>query len=104
MVASVTVRTAVFKQQAARDAYRSSTEQRARIAHQATDEARAEAPVLTGAYRDGMGVEVSGADVTMVDNDPDAFYKEFGTSDTPAHATMINAASRYGLYSGAKPR
>ncbi len=67
------------------------------------DDARAAAPVLTGKYRDGVGVTVSGTDVKLVDEDDLAIHKEYGTSDTPAHATLINAASAYGTYHGRRP-
>lgn len=66
--------------------------------------ARGDAPVLTGAFRDGIGVEVSGTVVKVVDEDPLAIHKEFGTSDTPAHATLTNAAEEHGKYSGMRPR
>lgn len=103
-MSTVTVRTRMFPGRAREQAYVSSTPDRQRIAEEAADAARTEAPVLTGAYRDGIGVEVNGATVTIVDDDPLAFYKEFGTADTPAHATLITAASRHGDYSGMSPR
>ncbi|MFT4127293.1 MAG: HK97 gp10 family phage protein [Gordonia sp. (in: high G+C Gram-positive bacteria)] len=77
-----------------------SAEDRAQVAQQAADEARSEAPVLTGDYRDGMSVVVDGPSVTIVDDDPDAMYKEYGTSKTPAHMTLTTAAARYGRYRG----
>ncbi|QWY82289.1 hypothetical protein SEA_MEYRAN_14 [Gordonia phage Meyran] len=100
------VRVMVHSAEARRQAHRTSFEQRARIAHRVVDEARSEAPVLTGDYRDGMGVQTSasGADVLLVDTDPDAIHKEWGTSKTPAHMTMVNAAARYGAYSGRRRR
>lgn len=98
------VRVTVYPEQAVREAYHLSTPQRTRIAHQAAGDARQAAPVLTGEYRDGIGVEVSGDDVRIVDNDEDAKFKEYGTSDTPAHATLTNAARRYGRYSGVQPK
>lgn len=97
---SVSVRTQVYRSQAVQDAYESSTEDRAKIAHLAGDDARGTAPVLTGAYRSGISVMVSGSTVKLVDDDPDAIYKEYGTSSTPAHMTLTAAASRYGRYSG----
>lgn len=94
------VRVRIDRAGARRDAHRTSFDDRRRIARRAVDEARSEAPVLTGDYRDGMDVRTSGDDVLLVDTDPDAVHKEYGTSSTPAHMTMINAASRYGAYSG----
>lgn len=96
----VDVRVRVNRGAAIAAAIKSSTGQRAEIAGQAVADAQAEAPVLTGDYRGGMTVEVTGDKVSMVDTDPDAFYKELGTSDTPAHASLITAASRYGFYKG----
>ncbi len=98
------VRVTVYSRQAIAEAYRVSTEQRARIAHQAAAIARDRAPVETGEYRDGIGVEVEGDKVRLVDNDDEAFYKEYGTSDTPAHATLTDAARQFGRYSGFQPR
>jgi hypothetical protein len=98
------VRVTIYSRQAIAEAYRASTEQRARIAHQAAGIARDGAPVETGEYRDGIGVEVDGDDVRMVDNDPESIYKEYGTEDTPAHATLTDAARQFGRYSGFQPK
>ncbi len=97
-------RVTIFPAQAVREAYRLSTEKRAQIAHQIAGDARAAAPVRTGEYRGGIGVEVDGDQVMVVDNDPEAFYKEYGTSDTPAHASLTDAARQYGKYSGFQPK
>jgi hypothetical protein len=97
-------RVTIYNEQAIREAYRISTEQRARIAHQAAADARADAPVRSGEFRGGIGVEVNGDQVMLVDNDPEAFYKEYGTADTPAHATLTDAARKYGRYSGFQPK
>ncbi|WP_280201218.1 hypothetical protein [Nocardia cyriacigeorgica] len=59
---------------------------------------------MTGAYRDGIGTEFSGTTVRVVDDDPDAIYKEYGTVDTPAHAAVTDAARRHGRYRGWTPR
>ncbi|GAC59341.1 MULTISPECIES: hypothetical protein [Gordonia] len=104
MAASVSLRSRVFAKAAIAQANATSVEQRAQVAHRAASDARAEAPVLTGEYRDGITVIVEGEDVTLSDTDETAIHKEYGTSDTPAHATLINAASRYGTYYGARPR
>lgn len=98
------VRVQVYAAQALREARRISTERRAEIAHEAAAEARADAPVRTGEYRDGIGVEVSGDEVRIVDNDPESIYKEYGTSDTPPHAVLTDAARKHGRYSGWNPR
>lgn len=79
-------------------------EERIKVAQGIVDEARANAPVLLGNYRDGMRVEVSGNRVQVVDDDWRSFFKEYGTSNTPAHATLTNAAMNHGKYSGMRPR
>lgn len=98
------VRVTVYGAQAIAEARRLSTPRRAEIAHAIADTARSNAPVLHGDYRAGIGAEVSGDDVRVVDTDEDAVYKEFGTSDTPAHATLTDAARQYGKYSGWQPK
>lgn len=85
-------------------ARRLSTPRRVRIAQEAASIARSTAAVLTGEYRDGIGVEVSGDHVMIVDDDPDAIHKEYGTSRTAAHAAVTNAASQFGRYRGTQPR
>lgn len=77
---------------------------RRRLSETIASEARAAAPVLTGAYRNGISVAQAGDEVSVVDSDPTAFYKEYGTSDTPAHASLTNAARRHGKYTGYQPR
>jgi predicted TIM-barrel enzyme len=98
------IRVTVFADQAVAEARHVSTPDRIEIAHSAAADAIAAAPVLTGEYRDGIAVEVSGDQVSLVDNDPDSFYKEYGTSDTPAHAVLTEAARAYGKYTGYQPR
>lgn len=98
------VRVTVYSRQAIAEAYVASTEQRAQIAHQAAGIARARAPVETGEYRDGIGVEVDAPKVRIVDNDEESFWKEYGTEDTPAHATLTDAARQFGRYSGFQPK
>jgi hypothetical protein len=97
-------RVTVYDAETAREARRISTEDRVKIAEQIARTAIGNAPVLTGEYRAGIGVEVSGDDVSVVDNDPEAGFKEYGTADTPAHATLTDAARQYGKYSGMQPR
>lgn len=97
-------RVTVYPAQAAREALRISTARRRAIAEQIAAEARSEAPVRTGEYRDGIGVEQDGNRVFAVDTDPEAIFKEYGTSDTPAHAALTDAARKHGRYSGWQPR
>lgn len=98
------VRVTVFNAQAIREAVRLSTAERAQTAEEIVVEARADAAVLTGRYRDGIHSVVDGENVSVVDDDPDAIYKEYGTSRTPAHAALTNAAKNHGRYSGWQPR
>lgn len=97
------IRVTVYEAEALREARRISTERRVEIAEQVAHEAISAAPVLTGEFRSGIGVEVSGDDVRVVDNDETADFKEYGTVDTPAHATLTDAARHHGKYSGMQP-
>jgi len=98
------VRVTIYAGQAIAEARKLSTEDRAQVAEEIAADARASAPVLTGHYRDGIHAEINGDDVRVVDDDPTAGYKEYGTSHTPAHATLTDAARKYGKYTGMKPR
>lgn len=94
------VRITVYGAQAIAEAAVASVQAREEIARQIAAAATAAAPVLTGAYRDGIHAEGT----SVIDDDPDAFYKEYGTSDTPAHAVLTDAARPYGKYTGMQPR
>ena len=94
----------VFAAIANAQAFRISTPERVEIANEIAAEAQADAPVRSGAYRNGIEVQVDGDRVSVVDVDPDAIYKEYGTSDTPAHASLTEAAMNHGRYSGWQPR
>lgn len=100
----MTFRVTLFPGELLREARRLSTEDRERIANEIARDATAAAPVLTGEYRNGIGVEAAGEHVAVVDNDPESIYKEYGTSDTPAHAVLTDAARKQGKYSGMKPK
>lgn len=78
--------------------------ERVDLAEQIADEARAAAPVVSGAYRGGIGVDVAGTEVRVVDDDDRAVFKEYGTNDTPAHAALTQAAMNHGVYRGWQPR
>lgn len=97
------IRITVFPDEAIRQARRLSVDGRTEIAEQAADDARATARVDSGEFKAGVGVEVSGDLVRIVNNDETAGFKEYGTSDTEPQATMTNAARRYGKYSGMTP-
>lgn len=97
-------RITIFNEAAIRQAIRTTVDARTQIANEAAADARSTAAVLTGDYRDGIGVEVDGERVHIVDNDPDSIHKEYGTSDTPAHAALTDAARKRGRYTGMQPR
>ncbi|MGB3443889.1 MAG: HK97 gp10 family phage protein [Actinophytocola sp.] len=98
------IRVTVFADEAVRLAREASVNERAEIARQAADDARATARVETGEFKSGIGVVVDGTLVRIVNDDPEAGFKEYGTSDTAPQATMTNAARRYGKYSGVQPK
>ncbi|ACU39446.1 HK97 gp10 family phage protein [Actinosynnema mirum] len=100
----MTVRVYVDAAQAQRVAVRASTPRRREIAAEIAAEARVEAPVRTGEYRDGIGVRSEGDRVFVEDSDPESIFKEYGTSDTPAHAVLTDAARQHGRYTGWKPK
>lgn len=94
----------LFPGQALAEARILSFDDRESIAHDVAEEAAANAPILTGEYRDGIGVVVDGTKVSVVDTDEDAIWKEYGTIDTPAHAALTDAARNSpGKYSGWLP-
>lgn len=95
-MARVTIYTAACIAEAERGSVKGRTE----VAIAAAEVARSTAPVESGEFRSGMGTQVSGTDVLIVSNDPESGYKEYGTSDTPAHMTLTNAARRFGRYYG----
>jgi hypothetical protein len=101
---SVHARVTVYPEQAVREALTASYDDRVQVATEIVTEARADAPVLSGQYRDGITVQADGKQVRVVDEDPDAGFKEYGTADTDAHATLTQAAARHGRYSGIQPR
>lgn len=100
----MTFRVTLYHEELLREARQLSTEDRVTIAHEIAQDAVSSAPVLTGQFRDGIHVEDNGDNVAVVDDDEDSIYKEYGTSDTPAHATLTDAARRRGKYTGMKPR
>lgn len=96
-------RVTIYNMQAIREAYRASTPGRVEVAHQAAAVASGTAHVDTGEFQQGIGVEVDGDRVQLVNNDPEAGYKEYGTVDTAAQATMTDAARQFGRYTGVTP-
>jgi hypothetical protein len=100
----MTAKVTVFTSQAISEAFRLSTAKRQQVAAQIAAEARGSAPVRTGEYWDGIGTRSEGDRVFVQDTDPESLYKEYGTSDTPAHAVLTDTARRHGKYSGWQPR
>lgn len=94
----------LFPAQARSEASHLSTGDRKKIAEEIAAEAKANAPILTGDYRDGIAVEVDGDRVEVVDTDPDSIWKEFGSSKMAGHAVITDAARARGKYRGWKPR
>lgn len=89
----------IFAAQTYREASKGSKADRKTMAERAAAKARQIAPVVSGAYRDGVAVEEEGDElVFLVDNDPLAFMKEYGTIDTPAHAILTDASRILGQY------
>lgn len=97
-------RVTVFSAIAIAEARRISTPRRIEIANEAAAEAIGRAPVETGEYRNGIHVEVSGDQVSVVDDDETAIHKEYGTSDTLAHAVLTDAVRKHGKYTGMQPK
>lgn len=61
------------------------------------------APRRTGMYAGSFSVDTSEG-VRVISSDTTSIHKEYGTSDTPAHAALTEAAMRHGKYSGTRPR
>lgn len=97
------VRLTIFDGIIERSAKALSRNDRREVAAEIAADARSQAPVVTGAYRDGISVADIGGEPAVVDDDPDAIYKEYGTVDTPAHAALTDAARHHGKYSGWQP-
>lgn len=55
------------------------------------EEARHNAPVLTGEFRDSIHVAWDGDTGEVISDSDHSAFVEFGTSDTPAHPTITPA-------------
>ncbi|ATE58376.1 hypothetical protein CNX65_25090 [Actinosynnema pretiosum] len=100
----MSARVTVYPEQSVREALTASYDGRVTIASTIAEEARDTARVLTGAFRDGIGVVADGDHVRVVDTDPLGAFKEYGTADSEAQATLTDAARRHGRYRGTRPR
>ncbi|MEU1432131.1 HK97 gp10 family phage protein [Nocardia sp. NPDC005746] len=92
------VRLTIFAAQVRSEAKKASLPDREAMAYEVALKAIDLAPVVSGAYQGGIDVVVDGDDVFVVDNDPIAFMKEFGTVDTPAHLILSEAAQELAKY------
>lgn len=95
-MAKVTIFTGVLLQTAAEAAQPQCVE----IAGKIAQDAASNVPVESGEWRAGISSGARDDYAVVVSDDPESFYKEYGTSDTPAHMTLTNAARKYGKYSG----
>lgn len=96
-------RVTIYPEQLQKELKRETRKGREQIAGRILNDARASAPVDTGEFRNRFSME-PGEDPRVVNSDPGAQYIEYGTSDTPAHGTLTNAARKYGKYTGWTPR
>lgn len=96
-------RITIYAQVARSEARKLSRPDLVRVAGKIAGDASGFAPRLTGRYAGSFTVETSDG-VRVVSSDTTAIHKEYGTSDTPAHAALTEAAMRYGRYSGTRPR
>lgn len=96
-------RVTLFSAQLLDEVRKGSVEALSEIAEEIVSVGRGTAPRDTGEYAGGMGVEVRGDTVFAVDTDPEAGWKEYGTVDTPAHASLTDAARQFGKYTGIQP-
>ncbi|MCI1256580.1 MAG: hypothetical protein LKG15_07830 [Corynebacterium provencense] len=94
----------IFDRQARDEARKLSTRDLRKTANDVASAARSAAPVLTGRYQGGISVVPRGDTFSVIDTDDTAIHKEYGTSDTPAHAALTEAAIRAGRYRGMMPR
>lgn len=97
-------RVQIFRAQAEREAREASTPARKEVGQEIAQDFRAAAPRRSGIFATSARVEVDGERVYVIDDDPLAFYKEYGTSKSRGAATLTNAARKHGKYSGFQPR
>lgn len=102
-MADVQVKVTIYEREAVRQARRIARPDLVKIAGKVSGDASGFAPVRTGKYAGSFSVQ-TGNGVRVVSSDDRSFYKEYGTSKTPAHAALTEAAMRYGKYSGMQPR
>lgn len=96
-------RLTIFDEVARSKAYRIARPDLIKVAGRIAGDASGFAPRLTGRYAGSFTVDTSEG-VRVRSSDDTAIHKEYGTSKTPAHAALTEAAMRYGRYSGTRPR
>lgn len=97
-------RVAIYREQLRAEALRLSTPGRTEIAEKILNRFDATVPNRTGEFQRGASVLVEGSRVYVEDDDPEAFWKEYGTSQRRALATLTSAAREFGRYRGFQPR
>lgn len=93
----------IFKDAAQREAKVLARPDLVKIAGKIAGDATGFAPRRTGRYAGSFAVDTANG-VRVRSSDDTAIHKEYGTSDTPAHAALTEAAMRYGRYQGTQPR
>lgn len=93
----------VFDEVARREARVLSRKDLIKVAGKIAGDASGFAPRRTGRYAGSFAVDTADG-VRVRSSDDTAIHKEYGTSDTPAHAALTEAAMRYGKYRGTRPR
>lgn len=75
------------------------------IATEIAAQAAQSVPVESGEWQSGIhATGGAGAKAYVMSDDEESIYKEYGTSHSPAHGTLTNAARAYGKYTGMEPR
>ena len=92
------IRLTIYEAQVRSQATRASLPGRLDLAYEVALEAIDRAPVVSGAFRDGIDVAQEDGDVFIVDNDPIAFMKEYGTVDTEPIYLLTAAAEVLAKY------
>lgn len=99
----MSARLTIFDEVAVMEARKISRPDLIKVAGRISSDARGFAPRLTGRYAGSFSVDTSDG-VRVRSLDDTAIHKEYGTSKTPAHAALTEAAMRYGKYTGTRPR
>lgn len=82
------------------EAARACTEKLVEVASEMAGEIRSGIPVESGEWAAGITSGQRGETAYVASNDPESFWKEYGTADTPPHMVITNTARKFGKYSG----